>query len=219
MKISVIIPVYNSEKYIKKCVMSVINQSYSKWELILVDDGSVDASPFICNQFATNDPRIRLIHQSNAGPGAARNRGICEATGDYVVFIDSDDYIDMDYFKLLVPKAKKSDVVFIDVHQVASDGQLLFKEEMSIYKGWAKDKILRSQMTGKIPWGGVRKAVRLSVLRENGIFYTFHSIGEEALYSFKVVHSAVSIGFLDIKAVYYYVNHEGSQSKTKLDDP
>lgn len=219
MKFSVIVPVYNAEKYLEKCILSVIYQSYDNWELILVDDGSKDGSPRIADEYAEKDGRIIAIHQQNAGPGIARNNGIKRATGDYVIFLDSDDYIDEDYFALLAPKAEKSEVVFIDLLQIASDGKVLSKELMSEYKGWSKDRILRSQMTGKIPWGGVRKTARRSILVDNDIKYTDHKVGEEALYSFRLVHAAKSVDFLDEKPVYYYVNHEGSQSKTVMEDP
>ena len=219
MKFSVIVPVYNAEKYLEKCILSVINQSYENWELILVDDGSNDKSSQIVDGFAEKNEKVIAIHQQNAGPGIARNNGIKKATGDYVVFLDSDDYIDIDYFTLLAPKAEKVDVVFIDVLQVTSDGKTLSKELMSEYKGWNNDRIIRSQMTGKIPWGGQRKAVRRSILVDNDIKYTNHKVGEEALYSFRVVHAAKFVDFLDNKPVYYYVNHEGSQSKTVMEDP
>lgn len=219
MKFSVIVPVYNAEKYLEKCILSVIHQSYDNWELILVDDGSKDGSPRIVDEYAGKDNRIIAIHQQNAGPGIARNNGIKRATGDYVVFLDSDDYIDEDYFALLAPKAEKSEVVFIDVLQIAPDGKVLSKELMSEYKGWTKDRILRSQMTGKIPWGGVRKTARRAILVDNDIQYTDHKVGEEALYSFRLVYAAKTVDFLDEKPVYYYVNHEGSQSKTVMEDP
>ena len=213
MKISVIVPVYNAEIYLEKCIASVVQQTYSDWELILIDDGSQDNSGKIIDDAANKDERIIAIHQKNAGPGIARNHGIEEATGDYVVFLDSDDYIDKDYFELLAPRAEKSDLVFVDVLQVTSDNKLLKDEKMSKYKVWNKDRIIRSQMTGKIPWGGVRKAVRLKLLKENNISFTSHDIGEEALYSFQALHAAENVSFLDEKPVYFYVNHDNSQSK------
>lgn len=219
MKISVVVPIYNAEKYIKKCINSVINQTYENWELILVDDGSKDGSSKLIDEAAKEDQRIIVIHKKNEGPGIARNIGIERATGDYIVFLDSDDYLDIDYFSLLIPRAKNNDVVFIDVNQVSLDGEILNKEKMSCYRNWSKDRILRSQMTGKISWGGVRKAVSLKLLKENQIRYTTHSIGEEALYSFQILYTASSIEFIDEKAVYYYVNHENSQSKLKISDP
>lgn len=219
MKFSVIVPVYNAEKYLEKCILSVLNQKYENWELILVDDGSKDSSPRIADKYAEKDNRIIVIHQKNAGPGIARNNGIEKATGEFIIFLDSDDYIDEDYFALLEPKAQNTDVVFIDVVQVNKEGKKLNNELMSVYKSWDKNRILRSQMTGKIPWGGVRKTVRRSILTENNIRYTEHKVGEEALYSFKIIYAAKSIDFLDEKPVYCYVNHEGSQSKTIMEDP
>lgn len=219
MKISVIVPVYNAEKYIEKCIDSVMHQTYGNWEMILVDDGSKDRSSQFIDEVARKDQRIITIHKKNEGPGIARNIGIEKATGDYIVFLDSDDYIDKDYFQLLIPKAKNNDVVFIDVNQISPNGKILSEEKMSVYKNWSKDRLLRSQMTGKIPWGGVRKAVSLKLLKENQIKYTAHSIGEEALYSFRILYAASTIEFIDKKAVYYYVNHENSQSKLKIADP
>lgn len=154
VKISVIVPVYNAEKYLAKCIESVENQTFSNWELVLIDDGSVDSSGIIADNAAQRDKRIRVIHQKNAGPGEARNRGIEVATGDHVVFLDSDDYIDKDYFELLAPKAENNDVVFIDINQVSPHGELIKEEKMSNYRTWTKERILRSQMTGKIFWGG-----------------------------------------------------------------
>lgn len=91
-RVSVIIPVYNTEKYLEKCLDSVAGQSYKNMEIILVDDGSQDGSPEICNRYATDDPRILVIHQSNGGLSHARNVGMQKATGEFIMFIDSDDY-------------------------------------------------------------------------------------------------------------------------------
>ena len=155
MKISVIVPVYNSEKYIERCVESIMAQTYQNWELILIDDGSVDNSFSILCEFEKQDSRIRVFHQNNMGPGIARNVGISRATGDYIVFVDSDDRINADYFNLLSKKTE--DVVFIDIEQVDEDFRVLKTEHMSFFKNLSKDDFLRQQMTGKINWGGCEK--------------------------------------------------------------
>lgn len=219
MKISVIVPVYNAEKYLKKCIESVRKQKYTNWELILVNDGSTDGSIDIINQAIHTDTRIKKIDQQNQGPGNARNNGIEIATGDFVVFLDSDDFLSEDYFEFIRLKGKNNDLIFIDVNQISEDGRILKKESMSKYKKWSKDRIIRSQMTGKIPWGGVRKCVKLKLLRDNKIKYTSHSIGEEALYSFRILQCAKNIDFIDEQPVYFYVNHEKSQSKLQVIDP
>lgn len=91
--VSIIIPVYNVESYLPECIESVLEQTYSHWELLLIDDGSSDGSPQICDEFQRKDSRIRAIHKENQGPSAARNLGIEIAGGDYIVFVDSDDWI------------------------------------------------------------------------------------------------------------------------------
>lgn len=219
MKISVVVPVYNSEKYVNRCIDSVKAQTYTDWELILIDDGSEDSSAAIIDEAAAQDERIVAIHQANVGAGEARNRGIDMSTGDYIVFLDSDDYIDKDYFSLLIPKAEQNDVVFIDVDQVTESGQKIRSESMSIYKSYDKDRFLRSQMTGKIYWGGGRKAASLRLIHAYNIRYTNHKIGEEALYSFQLLSVAEKIGFLDEKPVYFYVNREDSLSRSRDIDP
>ena len=100
-KISVIIPVYNVENHLHRCIESIISQSFTDFELILVDDGSNDNSGNICDSYSGKDNRIISVHQLNQGPSVARNRGIKESKGDYILFIDSDDYIDLDYFQVL----------------------------------------------------------------------------------------------------------------------
>lgn len=216
MKISVIVPVHNSEKYISYCVKSVIAQTYENWELILVDDGSTDNSLKILQALAKKDNRIYVIHQENEGPGRARNVGIVHATGDYIVFLDSDDRINKDYLSLL--SKRNEDVVFIDVNQTDEKFHILKREYMSSFKNLPKDVLLRQQMTGKINWGGVRKAVKRDLLLDNKIEFSKHKIGEEALYSFLVLWNAKSFSFID-RAVYTYVKHAESQSSTQMDDP
>lgn len=92
--ISVIVPIYNVERYLEKCVNSILNQSYADLEIILVDDGSHDKCPDICDEYAKHDSRIKVIHRANGGLSDARNAGLDIAKGEYISFIDSDDYID-----------------------------------------------------------------------------------------------------------------------------
>ena len=102
--ISVLIPVYNVEKYLRRCFDSVISQTYQNLEIIRVDDGSIDDSGKICDQYAVRDARIKVIHQENQGVSAARNRGLDAAEGEYIAFVDSDDYILEDMYKKMLDK-------------------------------------------------------------------------------------------------------------------
>lgn len=159
MTISAIVPVYNTEKLVGRCIDCVIAQTYPDWELILVDDGSTDGSLSVLKEYETKDSRIKVIHQENAGPGLARNKGIQNASGDYIVFIDSDDVIKPDYFEKL--SHETADVVFIDINQVDEDFHVLHEEHMSDYQSFSKENLHRSQMTGKIPWGGYAKRLNI----------------------------------------------------------
>ena len=124
MKISVIIPVYNVEKYLERCVYSVINQTYKNTEIILVDDGSLDRSGEICDKFAKKDKRIIVVHKRNGGLSSARNAGMDIMSGTYFFFIDSDDYIENKTLELLYDRALKTDA---DV--VVSNVRMLQKED------------------------------------------------------------------------------------------
>lgn len=106
MKVSVVIPVYNTEKYLKRCIDSVISQSYNNLEILIVDDGSTDGSSSICDSIAESDSRVKVIHQINGGLSAARNAGINSSTGDYICFLDSDDYYCPDIIKQAVNEAE-----------------------------------------------------------------------------------------------------------------
>lgn len=128
--VSVIIPVYNVEEYLCECVDSVINQTYKNLEIILVDDGSTDSSGKICDDYAEKDERISAIHQTNGGLSAARNAGLSKAIGDYIYFLDSDDYIAENTLEILlsISENDKSDIVFFDAVSFADTPDFTVKQ-------------------------------------------------------------------------------------------
>ena len=103
MLVSIIVPVYNAERYLHRCIDSVLAQTYTNFELLLINDGSKDNSGEICDEYAANDSRIHVFHKENGGASAARNYGLDKATGKYICFIDSDDWVDKDYIESLLP--------------------------------------------------------------------------------------------------------------------
>lgn len=111
-KISIIVPIYKVEQFIDKCIDSIVNQSYNNLEIILIDDGSPDRCPEICDEWAKKDSRIKVIHKENGGAASARNAGLEIATGDYIGFVDSDDWIDKDMYEFLI-KQLPEDADFI----------------------------------------------------------------------------------------------------------
>lgn len=131
-KISVIVPIYNSEKFLSECVDSILGQTYPDLEVLLIDDGSPDNCPVLCDDYARQDDRVRVIHQKNAGVAAARNTGLDAATGDYITFVDSDDYIDADMYETMMAVAEKHDcdVVMCDCVKEFGDHQTLYTHDI-----------------------------------------------------------------------------------------
>lgn len=128
--VSVVVPVYNVEKYLDQCVKSVLNQTYRDYELILIDDGSTDSSGMICDKY-TEDSRVRVVHKTNAGLGMARNSGIEIARGDYVTFLDSDDYLGKDALGILMNSVERdnADTVLGGYSRVLDSGTVIFSEK------------------------------------------------------------------------------------------
>jgi len=139
-KISIIVPVYNVEKYLDKCVQSIVSQTYKNLEIILVDDGSPDNCPKMCDEWAKKDKRIKVIHKKNGGLSDARNSGLDKATGKYIGFVDSDDYIHKDMYKKLLNtiQKQKADVAMCGVNY-AYDASVLELEEVNLKKAKTKD--------------------------------------------------------------------------------
>ena len=125
--ISVVLPIYNVENYLDRCINSIVHQTYDNLEIILIDDGSPDSCPQKCDEWAKKDNRIKVIHKKNAGLGMARNTGIENASGEYLCFCDSDDYIDLETINKAYEVAKKNnaDIVTFGINEVSSDGNTL----------------------------------------------------------------------------------------------
>lgn len=132
-QISVIVPVYNAEKYLVQCVDSILNQDFMDFELLLIDDGSKDQSGQICDAYARQDQRVRVFHKENGGVSSARNIGLDNAHGEYIAFIDSDDYVDNDYLSILMG-GKTADLV-VTGNQVCGSEQNCTSYENSQYTG------------------------------------------------------------------------------------
>ena len=122
MKISVIIPVYNVSDYLKRCISSIINQTYKDLEIIIIDDGSTDESSKICDEFANSDSRVVVFHLKNNGAAAARNYGIKKATGEYLFFVDGDDFIENDTIESLLNVGDGKDIIYCDYYRYYENG-------------------------------------------------------------------------------------------------
>lgn len=171
--ISIVVPVYKTEQYLRRCVDSIISQTYTDWELILVDDGSPDRSGAICDEYANNDPRIRVIHKPNAGVSAARNTGIEQIRGSWLMFCDSDDYISSDYLENLITPAGDADLV-------VSGYMLIFSEEkqytvnkftLASFDRTTAGQILQTTLNTSSFGGPCCKLYKSSIIKENHLFF------------------------------------------------
>lgn len=153
--VSVVIPVYNAEPYLTVCIESVVNQTYRKLEIILVDDGSTDGSPAICDGFAAADPRVRVIHKKNEGLVRARKTGVSLAKGDYVTYVDADDWIDPDTYETVLKKREGAgaDIILYGLTEEYMDCSVV-KENLAAegyYAGWEiKEKIYPQMLDGGV---------------------------------------------------------------------
>lgn len=155
MKISIIVPVYNAEEYLSKCLESLVNQTYRNIEIILVDDGSIDASPQMCDEYAQKDDRIIVIHKENEGLSLTRNVGMTAITGDFFTFVDSDDWLISNYVESLVVALEDNvvDIVFtsyVKEYKSKHVGVSLFPEDKIVFKtSEGSNEVLR-RLVGEI---------------------------------------------------------------------
>ncbi len=213
MKYSTIMPVYNAGNKLEKSIESIIYQTYSNWELIIIDDGSTDNSLEICKKYSKNDKRIKVIHQTNHGPGYARNVGIKKATGDYITFLDADDYYSNDFYETI--SKSNSDMIFYGIIKENNEGKIHDYINIFKYKKYNKEELIKLQLMGILSWGAWRKAIKTSIAKKS--LFNDLDVGEEVLFSFNTMLNSKNIDFLD-KYLYHHVfNNDGQHLKGGID--
>lgn len=216
--ISVIIPVYNVEKTLKRCVDSVLEQSYANIEIILVDDGSTDRSTEICEQYAEDSSNIRVLHQENSGLSEARNNGVKIAKGEYIIFLDSDDWWESDFISKCMKKNQKSEKKFDIFMGAAQKVDAVTGERTYIGKHFEKEKIDGKngeevlfyilQKEPRYEWYVwrylVKKTLVLQLDFERGRYY------EDVLWMPSILLKAQNIAYIDEVFLNYYYHNETS---------
>lgn len=206
MKISVIVPVYNTENYLAECIQSILAQSFTDFELILVDDGSTDSSPEICDEYCKKDSRIRVLHKKNGGVSTARNMALDVALGEYICFIDSDDSVGIDYLKNLAPV---EDEDFIQGGVAVLENRYL-KEYMT-HEDIFKDYNLFWMMSRQ-QWA-VKCCISRKVINEWTIRYdTSLRLGEDGLFNHMVLLRCAKIRRTTSDDYFYNSSNESSAS-------
>lgn len=211
--ISVIVPVYNVEKYIERCILSVKNQIFTNWELILIDDGSKDSSGKICDYYASLDKRIKVIHQNNKGVSAARNLGIEKAIGNYITFIDGDDWIENDLFEMMIKSVKKMNVPILLTGAVQDFGTEAIKlGEPGVEQIFIGDEIQLEYLKGKrIFWSIWAQLFKRNLFKKNRFNSNF-KYAEDILMCCNLLDSVNKIGYVPLYKYHYDISASGTVS-------
>ncbi|MBE6075408.1 MAG: glycosyltransferase family 2 protein [Selenomonas ruminantium] len=221
--ISIIVPVYNAEKYLRECLDSVLAQTYTNLEIILIDDGSKDASLSICQEYARKDKRIIVHHKENSGVSDTRNYGIEHAKGDFISFCDSDDIIDQNLYLILYNTMKEYDVdrVVSGYAYLYNDNRLLYsKPRVHDGKYEAHDILKKMIDDGTLSgflFSGVNNSLfKKEVIKKNNIrFNKAIKYNEDGLFSFQYMLCSKSIYSLQSRQTYLYRQHDESSTKKR----
>ena len=207
-KISVIVPVYNVEKFLAQCLESLIRQTYKNLEIIIIDDGSSDNSYKIYKKYAKNDSRIKIIKQINAGVSAARNAGLASATGEYIHFIDSDDYIDIDYYEKMLSASGSMSPDIIAGGVVSQNAPLynIVYDSKCVLKTPTEKFLITNALNNCTVW---RYLFKRDFLVKNKLTFVTGRIFEDMLFTPNAILLANYIVTVP-DAKYYYVFNENS---------
>lgn len=221
MLFSVIVPVYKVEKYLPQCIESVLNQSYKDFELILVDDGSPDNSGLICDEYAKKDNRIRVIHKKNGGLSDARNEGLSAANGEYIWFLDSDDYMTesaMDKVANMIINNFDLDMVTCAHTNAYSDGS---KTTIYLPENYSDININRDEYLYKLHksngsyWAAWKNIYKGSIIRKNNLKFSKGLIGaEDCDFFMRFLIYSEKFSFLNVPVINYRTDREGSITNT-----
>ncbi|WP_086313933.1 hypothetical protein A5821_001482 [Enterococcus sp. 7F3_DIV0205] len=213
-KISIIVPVYNVERYLRKCVDSILNQTFTDIEVILVDDGSTDSSGEICDEYVLQDQRVQVIHKENGGLSDARNTGIESARGEYLGFVDSDDYIALDMYELLFNNIQKeaADLAICGIYDVYENKEPLKKtqEYMVLDKVAAMKLILEAKI---VSVHAVNKLYKKNIFDQ--IRYPVGMITEDAAVILSILENTKKV-VIDTQQKYYYYHRANSISSNRF---
>ncbi|MEH7025294.1 glycosyltransferase family 2 protein [Bacillus wiedmannii] len=207
-KISIIVPVYKVEQYIHKCIDSILKQTFKEFELILIDDGSPDSCGEICDGYATQDSRIKVIHKENGGLSSARNAGLEIAQGDYIGFVDSDDWIEVDMYELLYSMCVEqecdiaicsSEIHYNDKTVISSSQPFVIHDRYSAMRA-----MLEGDLYDEVVWTKLFKRQLLE-----GIKFPVGMSYEDTAFTYKVIHKCNKVCFIG-EPKYHYIKRDNS---------
>ena len=228
-KISVIVPVYNGAEFLRSCVDSILAQSFCDLEIILVDDGSTDESPEICDRYAAQDKRVICIHQENAGAAAARNSGLKASTGKYIAFVDSDDWIDRDMYKTMVGAAEERscDLVICDCLKESEAGSCIYTHELpggyydrdAMVAQYFPQLLMPDYMEYPVTISNWLLLIRREIIEKNRLLFPEGMrFSEDLLFGSEVGYYAQSMTYLKGYTPYHYRQNPASVTHTAFKD-
>ena len=226
-KISVIVPVYKAEQYLSQCVGSILGQTFSDLELLLIDDGSPDNCPQMCDEFAKADPRIRVVHKKNGGVSSARNAGLDAAIGEYVTFVDSDDWVEKNMYEDMMTQAEEfdCDVVMCDCVKEYSGQNILYSHD--IRSGfYSREKLEQEYFQHLLMMENVEYPATISnwlllfrrELAENLRYLTGVRYSEDLLFGAQLMYAAKSFYYMKGLPYYHYVMNPDSATHKFVPD-
>lgn len=216
--VSVVIPIYKVEKYLNRCVGSVVDQTYKNLEIILVDDGSPDRCPEMCDEWVKSDSRIKVVHKENAGLGMARNTGLDNATGEYICFFDSDDYVDPTTIEKCVATMLRDDSDVAVFGCVNDYGERRIPQKLDVKKFVFEGKSVQEELIPSLLTYGMgfgisccMKFFKTAAINDN--FIRFHSereiISEDTIFILELLSKVKAVSIV-AENLYYYCKNEGS---------
>lgn len=220
-KLSIIVPVFNAEQYIDRCIKSIYAQTFTDYEIILVNDGSQDNSLALCQKYADSDSRITIIDKENGGAGSARNMGIEIAKGEYLAFPDVDDWFEPNMYEELYVLAKQDnyDIVFSGVNNYSQDLRFINTVNCPVVEFKTQEECRKSIMTlfptttiFDVPWN---KLYKRELVIKNGVKFTNLRRCQDAVFNLDVYRCAKSVGSID-KAYYNYINNDSDKVNKKF---
>lgn len=227
---SIVLPIYNVERYLDRCINSILNQEYANFEIILIDDGSPDNCPKMCDEWVEKDKRIKVVHKKNGGLGFARNTGIENAKGDYILFLDSDDYIEHNLLNNLNIEINKnqSDIIFFGYKRISSSGEELLnfslKPESKVYieNNVIKNKLFNDFLisnSSKLFISAWNCCINLKFLKKSKVLFNSEReyISEDLDFHIRLFNFVNKLSFIEGTYYCYCQNDDSLTSTYKAD--
>lgn len=218
-KVSVIVPVYNSQDSIQRCINSILRQTYNNLEIIIVNDGSTDKTEEICKKITNNDDRVKYYYKNNSGVSETRNFGLEKATGDYIAFVDADDFIEENMYEIMLKEIGNANIIICNCFLVTNNRKIKSNIKMTNSTYGQLNEMIKNVNNQDInryvnpPWNKLIE--RKLIIEENIMFNSEISVGEDLLFNLMCMKLSKEIKTIDKELYNYTINNDGLSTKTR----